>query len=188
MTTRIALLGNRQVQDLHSQIVAIYRNAFTLPPYSKPEAEVDEFSHSLPHLLDREGFRFVGAFDSNSGQIVGFAYGYTCTAGQWWYETVKPALSPDNAYRLEGAFQFAEIAVAPSAQGRGIGSRLHDRLLSKLRHERAVLSTLQADTVAHHLYQRRGWVVLRTDFFFPGAVRRYQIMGLDLTKIDTLKI
>jgi GNAT superfamily N-acetyltransferase len=180
MPTTILTLTNPQIEALHSQIVAIYRAAFTVPPYNKPEAEVAAFARALPTQLDRAAFRFVGAFEPDTRRLVGFAYGYTSAAGQWWYETVKLALpEPAASYWLANTFQFVEIAVAPQAQGQGIGGRLHDHLLQGLEHDRAILSTLQAETVAHHLYRARGWVTLRQDFFFPGVERRYQIMGLE---------
>jgi len=81
---------------------------------------------------------------------------------------------------LENSFQLAKISVSPSFQGRGIGSRLHDDLLKGVLHHKAVLTTLQAETVAHHLYRNRGWVVLRENLFFPDVNRRYQIMGLEI--------
>jgi GNAT superfamily N-acetyltransferase len=181
MTPFTVELTNQQIKALLTQIVAIYRDAFILPPYRKPETEIADFARSLPNHLDRDGFKLVGAFERDPEQIIGFAYGYTSAAGQWWYEHVKPALpQPVAAEWLDHSFQFAEIVVSPQVQGQGLGSRLHDDLLSGLRHDRAVLSTLQAETVAHRLYRKRGWVVLRDGFFFPGVDRRYQIMGLEL--------
>lgn len=181
MPFSVSVLADHQIEAHRTRIVAIYRDAFLPPPYNKPEAEVVEFARWLPRHVGREAFRFVGAFEGGSEQLVGFAYGYASAAGQWWYDVVRPALPGTMAAPwLADSFQFAEIAVDPRVQGRGIGGRLHDQLLRGVRQERAVLSTLQADTVAHHLYRRRGWVVLRQDFFFPGVARRYQIMGLEL--------
>ena len=93
----------------------------------------------------------------------------------------QPAL-PEPVARnwLENNYQFVEIAVDPLFQGQGIGRRLHDQLLEGLDYRRALLSTLQADTVAHALYRTRGWIVLCEDLFFSGVPRRYQIMGLEL--------
>jgi ribosomal protein S18 acetylase RimI-like enzyme len=80
---------------------------------------------------------------------------------------------------LEDSFQLVEIAVDPQVHEQGIGGGLHDHLLRGLGHKRAVLSTLQAATAAHHLYRTRGWVVLHENFIFPGVERRYRIMGLE---------
>jgi GNAT superfamily N-acetyltransferase len=85
---------------------------------------------------------------------------------------------------LESSFMLVEIAVDPDFQRQGIGGRLHDRLLQGLPHQRAVLSTLQGQTAAHHLYRSRGWIVLLEHFFFAGVPREYQIMGLELRPRD----
>ena len=81
---------------------------------------------------------------------------------------------------LEGAFELAELAVRPPLQGRGIGGRLHDHLLADRPHRTAVLSTLQEETRALHLYRSRGWRTLLEHFSFSGVGRVYRIMGLDL--------
>jgi GNAT superfamily N-acetyltransferase len=123
----------------------------------------------------------VGAFGGNPKSLVGFAYGYACIPERWWHQQVRPGLPEQIAETwLKDSFNFVEIAVDPHFQGQGIGGRLHDGLLAGLPYARAVLSTLQAETTAHHLYRQRGWVVLREDFFFSGVDRRYQIMGLEL--------
>jgi ribosomal protein S18 acetylase RimI-like enzyme len=177
----ITVLPNAEIEVYQTQIVTIYRDAFTSPPYHKPETEISDFARSLLKQLDRDDYKFVAAFGNDSEQITGFAYGYNSAAGRWWYEHVKPALEErGEAEWLDGSFQFTEIAVSPKFHGQGIGGRLHDALLNGIRHERAVLSTLQADTAAHRLYRKRGWVRLCEDFFFPGVDRRYQIMGLRL--------
>ncbi len=183
MSIHIISLTGSQIDALHPRIVAIYREAYALPPYRKPEREIAEFSESLSIHMVREAFRFLGAFNSPDDQLAGFAYGYTSQPGHWWYEHVRPGLSEQTAAAwLEDSFQFTELAVHSRAQGQGAGGRLHDELLRGLRHKRAVLSTLQAETVAHRLYRSRGWVALRQDFFFPGVERRYQILGLALQK------
>jgi GNAT superfamily N-acetyltransferase len=177
MNHTISHLDNQQVEILQTQIVAVYQDAF---PY-KPEIEVADFIQSLPVHMNRADFRFIGAFDGDQGQLVGFAYGYTSQPGQWWYEQVKAALPVQIAAEwLDNSFQFAEIAVSPSFQGQGIGGRLYDDLLKGLWHHKAILSTLQAETVAHRLYRNRGWVVLRENLFFPEVNRPYQIMGLEI--------
>jgi GNAT superfamily N-acetyltransferase len=178
---QINALSPSQILDLQPQVVAIYRSAFTPPPYNKPEGEILDFARSFPTQLDRAGYRFVAALDGSSDQIVGFAYGYAISAARWWQEHVRPALpEPASLAWLENSYQFVELAVDPPHQGHGLGARLHDHLLRDLEYSRAVLSTLQADTVAHRLYRSRGWTVLLQDFFFPGIPRRYQVLGLEL--------
>lgn len=181
MTIQLIPLDSRQVEAYLPQIVSIYRDAFSPPPYNKPESEVAEFAQSLPHHMTRDAFRFFGAIQDGTGQMAGFAYGYSSLPGQWWYEHVSQALALQTATEwLQDCFQFAEIAVSPPFQGQGTGGRLHDLLLAGIRHDKAVLSTLQAETAAFGLYRSRGWVPLLENLFFPGVGRRYQILGLKL--------
>jgi GNAT superfamily N-acetyltransferase len=81
---------------------------------------------------------------------------------------------------LMDCFAFAELAVIPSAQGRGIGGQLHDTLLGGLPHRTAVLSAFQGETPAMRFYRWRGWVTLLRNFAPPGSVHPYVVMGLQL--------
>jgi hypothetical protein len=59
---------------------------------------------------------------------------------------------------------------------------LYDHLLRGLSYQKAVLSTMAAETNAYSMYHKRGWKVLLDDFFFPGVARPYRIMGLELSR------
>jgi ribosomal protein S18 acetylase RimI-like enzyme len=180
-TSEILWLSSRQVVALKSQILGIYREAFALPPYSRTELDVDSFSRTLDRHLERRGFRCVVALEGSTERLAGFSYGYSSAPGQWWHDLVEGKLDPGTADRwLSDTFELAELAVAPQAQGQGLGSRLHDILLAGLTHRTAVLSTIQSETVALKLYRKRGWTVLLEDFFFPGTSKPYIIMGLKL--------
>ena len=169
------------IEDWHGQIVGVYRQAFGAPPYNKGEMEVAGFAQSLLEHTRRESFRFVAAFEGETDSMVGFSYGYISRPSQFWYDTVATALGPHAAGEwLTRSFQLVEIAVAPHAQGRGIGSRLHDHLLGGITFRKAVLSTMRAKTVAQRLYRKRGWMTLLDQLRFPGIGRAYRIMGLDL--------
>ena len=182
MAVDILPLAIADIQALQAQIVAVYCEAFTPPPYNKSAAEVEEFAQSFPTQWQREAYRFVAALEHDSKQLIGFAYGYASAAGHWWVDFVRTALpEPLASEWLENSFQLVEIAVLPVFQGQGIGGRLHDSLLAGLPHDRALLGTMQADTAAYRLYQRRGWAVLAENLEVPGIARRYQIMGLELS-------
>ena len=181
MTLTISLLTHQQAVAYRQQIADVYWEAFRPAPYNKREGEVITFSQAFPEHTQREGFRFIAAIESDSDRILGFAYGYTTHAGQWWNDSLANALKPQIADQwLAHSFQLAEIAVSPESQGQGIGGRLHDHLLEGLPHRRAVLSTLATETVAYRLYRKRGWVILLDQYFFPGVTRAYRIMGLNL--------
>ena len=173
----IEFLSPTQVEALQPQFRAVYAAAFARPPYRRGHAVADSFAQSLLNHSRRDGFRCAVARDE-AGALAGFAYGYTSRPGQWWHDLVAGALGPAHAaVWMPGSFELVEFAVTPDSQGRGLGSRLHDSLLAGLPHPRALLSTMQAETVALQLYRRRGWVTLVEGFFFPGGDKAYLVMG-----------
>ena len=181
MPTEIVCVPRREIQDIQTQIQAVYRAAFALPPYQKGPAEVARFVQVFDRHVERVGFRCFVARESNSARILGFVYGYTSAPGQWWHDAVAAALRPAMVERwLTDCFELVELAVLPEMQGQGIGRRLHDALLTGLPHRTAVLSTLDMETAGLRLYRQRGWAPLLRDFIFPGGKLPYLIMGRDL--------
>jgi ribosomal protein S18 acetylase RimI-like enzyme len=127
--------------------------------------------------LDRPGFVAVSA--TRAEQLVGFGYGYRGAPGQWWHDVVATALGRDQAHSwLAGAFELAELHVAPAHQGQGIGRRLIDRLLAGADASIVVLSTPDARTPARGLYRSLGFTDLLSGFRFPGSSELYAVMGL----------
>lgn len=172
---------DRDALRCQEDIVRIYRQAFEGAPYFKSEAEVTSFRHSLIRHLKLPGFHFLAARDLKTAQIIGFSYGYSGQAGQWWHDIVVKAMDPRTAaVWMVDNFELVELAVLPAYQGHGIGGALHDRLLSEQTHPKAVLSTIQSETTALQLYRKRGWETLLDELRFPGSNRVYLIMGIDL--------
>jgi GNAT superfamily N-acetyltransferase len=181
MAVTVKSLSNHQIETFQDQFVTIYRDAFRASPYCKWEEEVVDFALSLPQHVEREGFRMAVAAEDGTGTLVGFAYGYKNTPDQWWHQEVAGAARRQIvAEWLMNSFRLVEMAVTPEAQGQGIGGLLHDHLLGGLSYQKAVLSTLAAETNAYSMYHKRGWRVLLNDLFFPGVARPYRIMGLEL--------
>ena len=181
LSATLAYLNPAEVEAARDELREVYQLAFALPPYNRDAGVAEGFASSLVRHLGREGFRALVARDQAAGRVVGFAYGYVTGPGQWWHEQVARAMSPEQITRwLSGAFELVEFAVAPRAQGHGLGSRLHDTLLQDLPYRTAVLSTMQSETVALKLYRKRGWAPLLQNFIFPGGARNYMIMGKDL--------
>lgn len=163
------------------EFVDAYRAAFRPPPYEKGEDVVRQFQSTLERHATRDGYRCVAAFGGDGSDLCGFGYGYISQPGQWWHDQVVQQLDAATvAEWLADAFEIVELAVRPPMQGRGIGRRLHDQLLMPATQRTAVLSTLDADTRGLRLYQKRGWRVLRSRFFFRGVREPYLIMGLRL--------
>lgn len=182
MTATILQLTPADILRERSKLRTIYLEAFATPPYRRDEEAAWAWSDEtlLMHLY-RPGFRFIAARSDEDGTIQGFAYGYTGQDGQWWHDIVARALGPTMTKRwMQGNFELVELAVAPSAQGQGIGSRLHDRLMADLPQATALLSTALMETPALRLYRNRGWEQLVHELIFPGNALPYTILGLDL--------
>ena len=179
MTVKIISYENaQQVEPYVKSIIDIYRLAFGQAPYFKNDAEVRSFAAIFPRHMERQGFHCVLAREEETGNILGFAYGYTGTSGQWWHDLVVQRMTRTEAeYWMTDVFEVVELAVYPSAHGHGYGGRIHDALLQGRPHRTAVLSTYQVETPALKMYNKRGWVTLLSDFIFPGYSEPYKIMG-----------
>ena len=184
MTVKIITYENaQQVEPFVEHIVDIYREAFGQAPYFKSDAEVHAFAATFPHQMRRPGFRCVIAREEETQSILGFAYGYTGTARQWWHDLVVQKMTPTEAEDwMTDVFEVVELAVYPAAHGHGYGGRIHDALLQGRPHRTAVLSTYQVETNAMKMYEKRGWITLLSDFIFPGYREPYKIMGKKLEK------
>jgi GNAT superfamily N-acetyltransferase len=178
-STTIRLVTPDEFESLQAELIQVYLYAFRQPPYSKSQQEVETFAHFLPLHITDSGFRLVIA--TQGEQLLGFAYGRRPSPGQPWHDFVAEVLQAagEEAW-LKDAYQLAEMAVLPESQGRGIGGRLHDRLLQDLPQKRALLTTMAANSPAYRLYLRKGWKLLVDDLIVPDLPRPYRVMGLEL--------
>ena len=160
-------------------LAQVYAAAFGRPPYCEPPESAARFVEGLRRHSRYPGFRCVVARDGET--VIGFAYGYTSAEGQWWHDAVAGRLPSESArVWLSNAFEIVDLAVHPTAQGRGAGRELHDRILQGLPHRTAVLSTRNEETTALRLYRRSGWRAIATDFHFPGSEDSWLILGREL--------
>ena len=128
----------------------------------------------------RAGFRCMGAHD-DAGNIVGFAYGYRGTPGQWWHDEVRRDLHPALVQRwLADPFELCELHVRPEHQGQGIGQDLLIRLLDGCPQQTVVLSTPEGASRAWRLYRRLGFVDVRRHHTFAGDDREFAVLGRPL--------
>jgi ribosomal protein S18 acetylase RimI-like enzyme len=177
MTVAIVRHRPSDLQADHLTLVAAFGAVFTLDTI-----EASSYVASLYRHTTRPDFRFFAARDGGKrGPLLGFAYGYTSLPGQWYHDSLAPALGPELTARwLTGAYEFVEFGVVPEARQRGIGTRLHDAAFAGLPHRAAILSTPMDNAVAIAFYLRRGWQSLLEDFVFPGGSTPFLIMGRPL--------
>lgn len=114
--------------------------------------------------------------------LIGFAYGFHGSAGQWWHDVVTNNLTARRGSEAAGhwlgdSFEFAEVHVHPDHQARGTGRAMMHALAAGRRERTAVLSTPHGQTRARRLYRSLGFVDLLPAFSFPGAGPAYTIMG-----------
>jgi ribosomal protein S18 acetylase RimI-like enzyme len=129
--------------------------------------------------LERRGLQAVAAVDED--RLVGIAYGYLGSPGQWWHDQVEAAMSVEQRTRwLRGAFEVCELHVRPELHGQGVGRALLDALLAGTTAPTAVLTTPDAETRARAFYRAGGWVDLVRRLVFPGDPREFAVLGKDL--------
>lgn len=169
--SRIEVIGCQE------ELGDVYRAAFKI----ESDERVDRFiSNSLVRHTDYAEYQCIVAMDDTEA-ILGFVYGYRSEPGRWWHDTVAAEIRGNGfGSYLERAFEFVEFAVVPSAQGSGVGSALHDRILGLTTADTALLSTDAGENPAHTMYLRRGWTDLVTNFQYPGGGGKAVLMGLDL--------
>ncbi|WP_405588616.1 GNAT family N-acetyltransferase [Streptomyces sp. NBC_01190] len=126
------------------------------------------------------GARALGAFGED-GRLVGFVYGLPNDRTHWWSSVVQPYLrGQGNDDWLDGAFVITELHVLPDFQSRGIGRRLITDITDTAAEPRSILSAIDGDSPARHLYHALGYRDLARPVHFPSANRPYAVMGAQL--------
>jgi GNAT superfamily N-acetyltransferase len=128
-------------------------------------------------------------FMADERALIGFAYGFHGSAGQWWHDVVRENLTAHHGRETAGhwlgdSFEFAEVHVRPGHQGRGTGRAMMQTLAAGRPERTAVLSTPDGQTRARRLYRSLGFADLLPAFTFPGAGPSYAIMGVELPLRD----
>jgi ribosomal protein S18 acetylase RimI-like enzyme len=126
-----------------------------------------------------------GATQGARPLLVGFAYGFHGSGGQWWHDVVRRAAASTLGARAADdwfgdSLEIAEVHVLPGHQGQGTGLAMMLRLTAGRPERAAVLSTMDANTRARRLYHGLGFTDLLTGFEFPGTDLPYAIMGAPL--------
>jgi ribosomal protein S18 acetylase RimI-like enzyme len=115
------------------------------------------------------------------GRMVGFVYGLPNDRSQWWSSVVQPYLREQgNDAWLDDSFVITELHVLPAFQNRGIGRRLITAITDTAEQPRSILSAIDGDSPARHLYRSLGYRDLARPVHFPSATRPYAVMGAPL--------
>lgn len=176
--TIVSWSGPQLAQHI-SEAMAIYVVAMNYPTYAGAQRSVTAQGHT-----GYAGFACRAAL-RDDGRLVGFAYGYTSTAGQWWHDLVRRAVTDEIAGEwMRDAFELSEMHVLPHYQGFGIGRQLLTSLAASIPHEAILLSTPDSDTRAFRLYRSLGFVDLAREHRFPGDARPFAVLGARLPLND----
>lgn len=164
-----------QLAERMNEAMAIYVVAMNYPTHAGAQRSVTAQGHTTyPGFACRVALR-------GDGRLVGFAYGYTSAAGQWWHDLVRRAVPAELAAEwMRDAFELSEMHVLPEYQGAGIGRSLLTSLAAAIPHRAILLSTPDADTRAFRLYRSLGFVDLARNHRFPGDARPFAVLGAHL--------
>jgi ribosomal protein S18 acetylase RimI-like enzyme len=142
-------------------------------------AATDEWAREwLPRHAERDSFRFFAAVEP-SGEVAGFAYGYTGGAGQWWTDRVAAAMHAEErrSWLEPPHYEVVELHVRPESQRRGVGSALLAALLDGLPHRQALLSTQVDNEKARPFYEQEGWLLVVPELSFGPGYAPFCVYG-----------
>jgi ribosomal protein S18 acetylase RimI-like enzyme len=165
------------------EATAVYASAFGQPPYHEDAEQATAFTERvLRYARERDGFRFVTARDEG-GRLTGLALAVLARPGDWWRDQAAAALPDADVARWLGGLclEVVHVAVDPAVQHRGIGTAVHDALISGRPAPTGVLSCHPDAVPAQRLYLRQGWTLLTEEFRTGGPGQLgYWLMARDL--------
>ncbi|WP_433858500.1 GNAT family N-acetyltransferase [Streptomyces kronopolitis] len=149
------------------------------------DEEIAVRRHIVLRHLGCTGARALGA-TAPDGRLLGFVYGMPNDRAHWWSTVVEPYLrSAALDHWLDDSFTITELHVHPAHQHRGIGRALITRITDEAREPRSILSAIDTESPARHLYRSLGYQDLARRVLFPSAPTPYAVMGarLPLTRL-----
>lgn len=146
------------------EVINIYHEVYKEDETKASEIEIRE--RFLKHATYPGYSGWVAVCDE---KVVGFAYGYTCSEGQFYRAHLEKALEEDAENWLTDCFEFVELAVSPSYRRQGIGSTLEKRLLDKVPNQTSVLTTGSTNADAKTMYQHLGWEDVKQATVLPTS-------------------
>ncbi|MFI1221474.1 MULTISPECIES: GNAT family N-acetyltransferase [unclassified Streptomyces] len=155
----------------------VYARAFAAPPWNEDPAQADAYAQRLERDALRPGF--TAAVATAEGTVTGFATAWITPEvfpADRSYGQVAEALGPGRTRAwLCGALEVNELAIAPEAQGAGLGAALLDAVTGSAPDGRCWLLTSVRAEPALRLYARAGW--RRVAAPVPGAAALVVLLG-----------
>ena len=167
---------------LLGEACAVYAAAFRQAPYHEDEHQAAGFAERVRrYAAERDGFRLALARDGD-GPLAGVALAVLARPGDWWRDTAAAALSAQDARRWLGdlCLEVVHVAVRPDVQRQGVGTLLHDALISGAPAPTGVLSCHPDARAAQRLYLGRDWTLLTEAFRTAEGQPGYWLMARDL--------
>jgi len=133
----------------------------------------------LRHLM-HPGARALGATTA-ADRLVGFVYGMPNDRLHWWSTVVEPYMRRTGTEQwLDDSFVITELHVLPAYQGRRIGRNLITEITDTATEPRSILSAIDTESPARHLYRALGYTDLARQVHFPNTATPYAVMGAPL--------
>lgn len=131
-----------------------YRDTFSGPPWDESGPQAAAFAEGVPQWAVRDGFRAFWVREN--GALIGFAFRVRTphpVPDEGFYGLLRDRFG-GHVDGLAGAVEVVELAVRPSARGRGLG---RDLLTAVAGDERAWLVTRSDAEGTRAFYRRLGW-------------------------------
>ena len=156
-------------------ILAAWVRAFAEPP-NGPRLE-DDLAEQLERHMSCRDFAGFTARDGQSGQVLGFIYGYTNSPGEWWNDRVAQAMNAGQVKQiLQHSYCLTELGVIPEARRQGIADALVDALVTAQPHPCVLLSTRSDNRAGKAFYHATGWRTLLPAMSFGWNYPPYDIL------------
>ena len=143
-------LSPEDMQAQRAEMAVTHQAAFR-----EPDARMARYrDRDVPRCPSARAF---GASPRSERQV-GFVIGYDAVAIPAWFPNVTRAVqgTPVASWLLD-AWYLADIAVLPEAQGAGVGTALHNRIMSLVSDRTRMLMTFHGDHPVKRFYTSLGW-------------------------------
>lgn len=149
----------QQARDLADELGDLFAAAYAgTPQEHNPFYSAERFAQRLHGYITSPGFALVTARTGQSGELIGYAFGYLLPAGARWWDGLLKALPPDViAETGSRTFALNELHVRADHRGEGLASSLHSKLLSAAAPQERATVLVRPDNPARKQYEHWGY-------------------------------